>query len=161
MSTAFHPQTDGQTERLNRTLEEMLRIYTTYQQNRWDENLAAAEFAYNNSKNASTGHTPFELDCGQTPRTPINILSSQNNVATSQDFMEHWNIMIKTVKDLLLEAQERQSKYANQHRRFEEFNLGDKVLQSTRNIESPIDKQRTTKKLTSKFIGPFEIITKI
>jgi len=75
--------------------------------------------------------------------------------------MEYWNTMIKTAKDLLLEAQERQSKYANQHRRFEEFNLGDKVLLSTRNIESPVDKQRTTKKLTPKFIGPFEIITKI
>ena len=62
--------------------------------------------------------------------------------------MEYWNIMIKTAKDLLLEAQERQSKYANQHRRHEEFNLEDKVLLSTHNIESPVDKQRTIKKLS-------------
>ena len=48
--------------------------------------------------------------------------------------------MIKTAKDLLLEAQDRQSKYANQHRRFEEFNLEDKVLLSTHNIETPVDK---------------------
>ena len=59
MSTAFHPQTDGQTERLNRTLEEMLRAYVTYKQDQWDEYLPAAEFAYNNSKQASTGFTPI------------------------------------------------------------------------------------------------------
>jgi transposase InsO family protein len=64
MSTVFHPQSDGQTERLNRTLEEMLHIYATYKQDRWDEHLAAAEFTYNNSKQDSTGYTLFELDCG-------------------------------------------------------------------------------------------------
>jgi len=75
MSTAFHPQTDGQTERLNRTMEEMLRIYATYKQDQWDEYLPAVEFAYNNSKNASTGFTPFELDCGQRPQTPLTMTS--------------------------------------------------------------------------------------
>ena len=64
MSTAFYPQTDGQTERMNRTLEEMLRIYTIYAQDRWDERLPALEFVYNNSKNATTGKTPFEIDTG-------------------------------------------------------------------------------------------------
>jgi hypothetical protein len=106
MSTAFHPQFDEQTERLNRTLEEMLRIYATYQQNRWDDNLAAAEFAYNNSKQGSTQYTPFELDCGQSPQTPITIISD-NNVAASQEFMDHWNHMMKSAKDLLMEAQNR------------------------------------------------------
>src|SRR5205085_839451 len=61
MSTALHPKTDGQTERLNRTLEEMLCIYTTYKQDQWDEYLPAAEFAYNNSKQASTGFIPLNL----------------------------------------------------------------------------------------------------
>ena len=71
MSMAFHPQTDKQTERLNRTLEEMLRAYITYRQDQWDEYLPAAEFTYNNSQQASTGFTPFELDCGQHSSTPI------------------------------------------------------------------------------------------
>jgi hypothetical protein len=160
MSTAFHPQTDGQTERLNRTLEEMLRIFITYKQDNWDECLAAAEFAYNNSKQASTQHTPFELDCGQSPYTPITI-NTDNKVAASQEFLEHWNTMIKTAKDALMEAQNKQQKYANQHRKFEEFEIGQKVLLSTRFINTLIDKQRPTRKLNAKYIGPFNIVNKI
>src|SRR5215469_18822525 len=64
MSTSFHPQTDGQTERTNRTLEKMIHAYVNYKQDNWDEYLPAAEFAYNNAKQVSTEHTPFELDCG-------------------------------------------------------------------------------------------------
>ena len=62
MLTAFHPQSDRQTERLNRTLEEMLRIFITYKQDKWDKHLSLAEFTYNNSKQALTGFIPFELD---------------------------------------------------------------------------------------------------
>ena len=62
MSTTFHPQTDGQTERLNRTLEDMLRIYATYKQDTWNKYLLADEFAYNNSKQVSTSFIPFELN---------------------------------------------------------------------------------------------------
>jgi transposase InsO family protein len=56
MSTAYHPQTDGQTERANRTIEEMLRAYVNTKQNDWDEYLTAVEIAYNNGKQTSTGY---------------------------------------------------------------------------------------------------------
>jgi hypothetical protein len=159
MSTAFHPQTDGQTERLNRTLEEMLRIYATYKQDQWDEYLPAAEFAYNNAKQASTGFTPFELDCGQHPKTPIT-LATPSQVPAADDFMYHWNTMIRITKDALMEAQDRQIKYANQHRRHLAFKEGDQVLLSMRNINNPVDRNRPTKKLTPRFTGPY-IITKV
>ena len=74
LSTAFHPQTDGQTERANFTLEDMLRAYTAYKQNDWDEYLSAAEFACNDSKNNSTHMSPFFLNYGQHPLTPISSL---------------------------------------------------------------------------------------
>ena len=156
MSTAFHPQTDGQTERLNRTLEEMLRAYVTYKQDQWDEYLPAAEFAYNNSKKASTGFTPFELDCGQHPNTPIT-MTQPSHVPAANDFIDHWNAMMKIAKDSLMEAQDRQTKYANQHRRHQEFKEGDQVLLSMRNINNPVDRQRPTKKLTNRFAGPYTI----
>ena len=68
LSTAFHPQTDGQTERQNSTMEAYLRAFVNFEQNDWARLLPMAEFAYNNAKNASIGYTPFELNCGYHPR---------------------------------------------------------------------------------------------
>eukprot|EP00983_Pelagomonas_calceolata_P027323 858245-Pelagomonas_calceolata.AAC.1 len=73
MSSAFHPQTDGQTERANRTSEEMLRAYVCYAQDDWDEKLACAEFAINNSWQESVQNTPFFLNYGQHPLTPATV----------------------------------------------------------------------------------------
>ena len=67
LSTAFHPQTDGQTERQNSTMEAYLRAFVNFEQNDWVRLLPMAEFAYNNAKNASTGHTSFKLNCGYHP----------------------------------------------------------------------------------------------
>ena len=68
LSTAFHPQTNGQTERQNSTMEAYLRAFVNFKQNDWARLLPMAEFAYNNANNASTGHTPFELNCNYHPR---------------------------------------------------------------------------------------------
>ncbi len=68
LSTAFHFQTDGQIKRQNSTIEAYLRAFVNWEQNDWVRLLLMAEFAYNNTKNASTGHTPFELNCGYHPR---------------------------------------------------------------------------------------------
>jgi len=95
MSTAYHLQTDKQTERLNRTLEEMLRTYVGYKQDNWDEYLMTAEFAYNNAKQTSSGFTPFKLDCGQPPITPLRLATMGNvvkldeieNVPTANEFI--------------------------------------------------------------------------
>ena len=68
LSTAFHPQTDGQTERQNSTIEAYFRAFVNYYQDDWARLHPMAEFAYNNAKNSTTGHTPFELNCGLHPR---------------------------------------------------------------------------------------------
>ena len=64
LSTAFYPQTDGQTERQNSIMEAYLLAFVNFEQTDWTRFLPIAEFAYNNAKNASTGYTPFELNCG-------------------------------------------------------------------------------------------------
>ncbi|KAJ9516246.1 hypothetical protein QJQ45_001132 [Haematococcus lacustris] len=69
LSSAYHPQTDGQTERANRTVEDMLRPYVNDHKTDWDQHLAAVEFAYNNSEHVGTGFTPFYLNYGQPPNT--------------------------------------------------------------------------------------------
>ena len=71
LSTAFHPQTDGQTERQNSTLEQYLRSYINYQQDNWASLLALAEFAYNASLHSSTGKAPFEVVYGSIPRSDM------------------------------------------------------------------------------------------
>ena len=65
--TAFHPQIDGQTERQNSTMEAYLRVFVNFKQNDWVRLIPMVEFTYNNTKNASTDHTPFELSCGYHP----------------------------------------------------------------------------------------------
>ena len=67
LSTTFHLQINGQTERQNRTMEAYLRAFVNFKQNDWAKILPIAEFAYNNAKNASTGHMPFKLNCGYHP----------------------------------------------------------------------------------------------
>ena len=71
MSTAFHPQTDGQTERLNRTLKQMLRMYISPEMKDWEKWLVHAEFAYNNAQHKATGYSPFQLAYGRHPVTPV------------------------------------------------------------------------------------------
>jgi hypothetical protein len=73
MSTPFHPQTDGQTERANRTIEQMLRAYVGTELNDWCRFLPAIEFAINDAKQASTGFSPFFLNSGQDPMTPVRL----------------------------------------------------------------------------------------
>ena len=65
--------------------------------------------------------------------------------------------MIKVTKDTLMEAQDRQTKYANQHRRHLTFQEGDQVLLSSRNINNPVDRTRPTRKLTPRFTGPYTV----
>ena len=68
LSIAFHPQTNGQTERQNSTIEAYLRVFVNWEQNDWAKLLPMAEFAYNNAKNASIGHILFELNSATTPK---------------------------------------------------------------------------------------------
>ena len=85
MSTAYHPQSDGQTERMNRTIEDMLRAYVNNQGDDWDEHLVAAEMAINNSVQASTGYTPYYLTYGQHPRMPIEGATGTGGAQGGQD----------------------------------------------------------------------------
>ena len=158
MSTAYHPQTDGQTERTNRTLEDMLRAVTSYEQDDWDEKLVTIEIAYNNSTQASTGYSPFYLNGGQHPHLPITTATrhdddSASSNPTANDFLRNITNSLIKARENIQAAQERQTKYANQHRREVTFHLGDQVLLSTANIRN----QDRAPKLSPRFIGPFEI----
>ena len=85
MSLGFHPQTDGQTERATRSIEEMLRAYIGKQQNDWDERVGMVEFVYNNSAHSSFGFTPFYLCYRRHPISLVNLLSQVESKNESTD----------------------------------------------------------------------------
>src|SRR6476469_451067 len=118
MSTAYHPQSDGQTERQNRTLEQYLRAHVNYHQNDWDKYLTSAEIAYNNSVNASTGYTPFYLNYGEEINLPFNLNSNSKDTTsqpTTEQLFQELKSNIQLAKQNLQEAQERQTLYANEN----------------------------------------------
>jgi len=159
MSTAFHPQTDGQTERANRTLEEMLRSYVSFQQKDWDEHLVAAELAFNASKHASTGFTPFYLNGGREVSVPLDLAIEEARTTRQPDAaarIQQLHRDLNAAKEHLLTAQRRQAHHADKHRREMRFQVGDDVLLSTAHLKILGAGDRTAK-FTYKYIGPFKI----
>ena len=157
MSTAFHPQTDGLTERANRTLEEMLRAYVSTQHTDWDEHLPSVEFAYNNSVNPTTGYTPFYMNYGQNPHVPVTLLTprplTENPVATG--FAQQQQRVLQRAQESIAKAQEAQARNANKKRTDMTFNIGDQVLLETTHLKLKTADQ--SRKLLPKFIGPFQV----
>jgi hypothetical protein len=152
MSTAYHPQTDGQTERMNRTMEEMLRSYVNDKGNDWDQHLATAELAYNTATQESTGYTPFRLSYGMEARLPMDYALQQakagdNPVAV--ETIQQWNADLVKARHNLEQAQQRQSFYADQHRQSHVYNVGDKVMLTTEHMNSKVGK------LNARYVGPF------
>ena len=152
-TTAYHPEGDGQTERMNRVVEEVLRHFIDLQQTNWEELMPMVTFAINNSVCESTGHTPFFLNTGQHPTTFNTIFTPTDRLPTLDVVLQDIDVTMSSVKKLLQAAQGRNSYYANNNRRDHNFNQGDEVLLSTKNIKFKVG----TKKLHPKFIGPFKI----
>ena len=161
MSTAFHPQTDGQTERANRTLEDMLRAFTSYRQDDWDLQLTAAEFACNNAPNASTGMSPFRINTGRDPLNPYSSITKiPDHIPATHDFLEEMSNATKIAHDALVLAKANQEKNANKSRRDVQFQIDDQVLLSSAHINLASQALRPSKKLQHRFIGPYKIIQK-
>lgn len=151
MSTSRHPQTDGQTERANRTLKEMLRSYVNGKQNDWDEFLAPLEFAYNNARQASTGHTPFFLNYGRHPAANWSLHpGATSQVPAALEFVRRIDEAIGEAKASIQRAQVSQSHDANRRRRSLHFQVGEEVMMATANLPS-------TTGLQPRWIGPFKV----
>ena len=114
MSSAFHPQTDGQTERTNRTLEEMLRAYISLEHDDWDAKLACAEFAINNSWQETVKNTPFFLNYGQHPLTPATKQLS-STVPKAADFAEGIVKSVKEARKCMEAKQQKMKARADKH----------------------------------------------
>ena len=116
LSTAYHPQTDGQTERTNRTIEDMLQHFVSPATDDWDRYLAEIHFAINNAWQESVRSTPFYLNYGYHPKTPLAAslpkgkeLTSKNPVSTKYSW--HMQQVLAKAKRCMLDAQQRQKRY--------------------------------------------------
>lgn len=160
-STAFHPQTDGQTERMNQTLECYLRCYVNYQQSDWAELLASAEYAMNSAENASTGESPFSQVLSFMPSLRINVArdpcaAAPENKAATQRAAALANSLSAAsfARDT---AEESMARHYNKKRVDIHFDKGSQVMLAAKNIRT----LRASKKLADQFLGPFEVLDRV
>jgi hypothetical protein len=157
MSTAFHPQTDGQTERVNRVVEEMLRHFVGPRLDDWDTFLAPVKFAINNSFQESVGNTPFFLNYGQHPLTPVSV-KHDSAVPAAKQFSVGVQAAVREAKQLLAEAQSRQKALEDAGRRDVVFAPDEKVWLNTKHLKL---KHPGTRKLLPRYVGPFTVLQRI
>ena len=153
MSTAFRPQTDGLTERANRTVVQTLSCILRDLGGDWEEHLTAVEFAMNNAVNASTGVSPFYMTLGRHPRTPLTFNAASCDVPAVAEFLDRITSVLRRSEDSMLRAQIAQVEYMDKTRRISPFKVGDKVWLNARNI-----KFDTPHKFAPKYVGPYRIL---
>ncbi|KAL0553899.1 hypothetical protein IC582_007803 [Cucumis melo] len=159
-STAFHPQTDGQTERLNQVLEDMLRACALEFPGSWDSHLHLMEFAYNNSYQATIGMAPFEALYGKCCRSPVCWGEVGEQRLMGPELVQSTNEAIQKIRSRMHTAQSRQKSYAYVRRKDLEFEVGDKVFLKVAPMRGVLRFERRGK-LSPRFVGPFEILERI
>ncbi|RVW68091.1 Retrovirus-related Pol polyprotein from transposon 17.6 [Vitis vinifera] len=127
-STAFHPQTDGQSERVIQILEDMLRACVLDFGGNWADYLPLAEFAYNNSYQSSIGMAPYEALYGRPCRSPLCWIEMGESRLLGPEIVQETTEKIQLIKEKLKTAQDRQKSYADKRRRPLEFEEGDWVF---------------------------------
>ncbi|KAL0556280.1 hypothetical protein IC582_004792 [Cucumis melo] len=159
-STAFHPQTDGQTERLNQVLEDMLRACALEFPGSWDSHLHLMEFAYNNSYQATIGMAPFEALYGKCCRSPVCWGEVGEQRLMGPELVQSTNEAIQKIGSRMHTARSRQKSYADVRRKDLEFEVGDKVFLKVAPMRGVVRFERRGK-LSPRFVGPFEILERI
>jgi hypothetical protein len=174
LSTAYHPQSDGQSERTIQTLEDMLRAIVMDFGGSWEDHIHLVEFAYNNSFQASIGMAPYEALYGRPCRSPLcwvgagesTVVRGQTDSTTGELVMMGPELIAETTEKIVLirqrmkTAQDRQKKYADPHRRTVDYEVGEYAflrVSSRRGLQ----KAGRLGKLAPRYVGPFLILQKI
>ena len=160
MSTAYHPQTDGQTERTIQTLEDLLRSCVLSWGGHWADHLSLVEFSYNNSWHASIQMAPFEALYGRRCRSPICWDEPADVVGVAPEIVQTTVERIAQIREHMRIAQDRQSKYAKLRQKDLEFEVGMHVwlrVSPTRGVR----RFGIKGKLSPRFVGPFEILERV
>ncbi|GJV54210.1 putative reverse transcriptase domain-containing protein [Tanacetum coccineum] len=160
MSTAYHPETDGQSERTIQTLEDMLRACVIDFGKGWDKHLPLVEFSYNNSYHASIKAAPFEALYGRKCRSPVCWAEVGDSQLTGPEIIQETTKKIVQIRQRLQAARDRQRSYANIRRKPLEFQVGDRVMLKV-SPHKGIFRFIKRGKLYPRYIGPFKILKRI
>ncbi|GJW55044.1 putative reverse transcriptase domain-containing protein [Tanacetum coccineum] len=160
MSTAYHPQTDGQSVRTIQTLEDMLRACVIDFGNGWVKHLPLVEFSYNNSYHASIKAAPFEALYGRKCRSPVCWAEVGEVQLTGPEIVQETTEKIIQVKQRMQAARDRQKSYADLKRKPMEFEVGDKVMLKVSPWKGVVRFGKRGK-LNPRFVGPFKVIKRV
>jgi len=156
LSTAYHPQTDGQKERVNQELEQYLRVFIDHRQEQWLDWLGMVEFAYNNKIHTITKTSPFKVNYGQNPRIGFEG-RRKGKYEVAGKFVEKMRKIQEEAKTALGKAQREMKKFTDRKRgKEEEYRVGDLVLLSTKDLKWQM-KGKRSEKLTERFVGPYKV----
>jgi hypothetical protein len=159
-STAYHPQSDGQTERVNKVLENLLRACVLTFDKDWESSLPYAEFSYNNSYQASIKMSPFEALYGRKCQTPLMWSNIGENTLEGPAFVKEAEEKVALIRKRLLEAQSRQKIYADNRRRELRFEEGDFIYLKVSPMRV-VKRFQVKGKLAPRFVGPYPIIGRV
>ncbi|GJZ34790.1 putative reverse transcriptase domain-containing protein [Tanacetum coccineum] len=160
MSTTYHPETDGQSERTIQTLEDMLRACVIDFGKGWEKHLPLVEFSYNNSYHASIKAAPFEALYGRKCRSPVCWAEVGDVQLTGPEIIHETTKKIVQIRQRLQAARDRQRSYANIRRKPLEFQVGDRVMLKVSPRKGVIRFGKRGK-LNPRYIGPFKILERI
>jgi hypothetical protein len=164
MSTAFHPQSDGQAEKANSIVERYLRTFCAGDEKGWDSLLPLAEFSYNSHTHKAHGFTPFEADIGENPPMPLTLIGGAAK-GEAGDFAQRMADTLILMKARLQQAQQTMMEAANQKRQPHTFCEGDKVMLKTASFPLTYgnaapgdeDEARLSRTLQQRYIGPYTL----
>ena len=150
--TAFHPQSDGQTERVNQVLEQYLRIFANYKQDNWSKLLLRAAFSYNNAEHSATKVLPFFANFGYSAKWVDNLVEPSDEVPPAFEKVKSIIDVHLLCRENITLANKDYAKYYNAKRRAEpDIEIGDMVLLSLENLAT----RRPMKKLDVRWGGPY------
>nr|GEU89136.1 putative reverse transcriptase domain-containing protein [Tanacetum cinerariifolium] len=160
MSTAYHPKTDGQSERTIQTLKDMLRTCVIDFGKGWERHLPLVEFSYKNSYHARIKAAPFEALYGRKCRSPVCWAEVGDAQLTGPEIIKETTEKIVQIKQRLQAARDRQKSYADVRHKPLEFHVGDKVMLKVSPWKGVVRFGKRGK-LNARYIGPFKVLAKV